>query len=48
MFWEDNSQGPSSLAIQFWDTYVIVNEKTSTVADLWDGQNLKYVQKNSE
>jgi hypothetical protein len=40
-FWEDNWLGPSSLAIQYWDLYVIVNEKTSTVVDLWDGQNLK-------
>jgi hypothetical protein len=40
-FWEDNWLGTSSLAIQFWDLYVIVNEKTSTVADLWDGDELK-------
>jgi hypothetical protein len=40
-FWEDNWIGPSNLAVQFWDLYVIVNEKTCTIADLWDGQNLK-------
>ncbi|KAL6629613.1 hypothetical protein ACP70R_029378 [Stipagrostis hirtigluma subsp. patula] len=36
-FWEDNWVGPSSLAIMFWELYVIVNEKTATIADLWDG-----------
>ena len=30
--WEDNWLGHSSLAIQFWNFYVIVNEKTSTIA----------------
>jgi hypothetical protein len=40
-FWEDNWLGSSSLAIQYRDLYVIVNEKTSIVADLWDGQTLK-------
>jgi hypothetical protein len=40
-FWEDNWLVTSSLAIQFWDLYVIVNEKTGTVADLWDGQNVR-------
>jgi hypothetical protein len=40
-FWEDNWLGSSSLAIQFWDLYSIVNEKTSTIAELWDGHNLK-------
>lgn len=40
-FWEDNWLGQSSLAIQFWDLNTIVNEKTATVADLWDGVELK-------
>jgi hypothetical protein len=40
-FWEDNWLGTSSLAIQFWDLYVILNEKNKTVHDLWDGTNLK-------
>jgi len=40
-FWEDNWLGSSSLAIQFWDLYVIVNEKNGTIHDLWDGENLK-------
>jgi hypothetical protein len=29
-FWEDNWLRTSSLAIQFWELYVIVNEKTMT------------------
>jgi hypothetical protein len=29
------------LAIQFWPLYRIVNEKDRTIADLWDGTNLK-------
>lgn len=40
-FWEDNWLGPSSLAIQYWEIYILVNEKSSTVAKLWDGVNLK-------
>ena len=40
-FWEDNWLGTSSLAIQFWRLYEIVNEKIGTVCDLWDGTNLK-------
>jgi hypothetical protein len=39
--WEDNWLGSSSLAIQFWPLYRIVNEKDRTIADLWDGTNLK-------
>ena len=40
-FWEDNWLGSSSLIIQFWPIYRIVNEKGKTLADLWDGVNLK-------
>ena len=40
-FWEDNWLGSSSLAIQFWDIYVLVNDKSQTVFDLWDGIDLK-------
>jgi hypothetical protein len=36
-FWEDNWLGSSSLAIQFWELYTIVNEKTGTIRELWDG-----------
>jgi hypothetical protein len=28
----------SSLAIQFWEIYNIVNEKTGSIEDSWDGQ----------
>jgi len=40
-FWEDNWLGSSSLAIQFWDIYVLVNEKAQTVFELWDGVDRK-------
>jgi len=30
-----------SLAIQYWEIYILVNEKSRTVASLWDGENLK-------
>lgn len=39
--WEDNWLGSSSLAIQFWPLYIIVNEKGKTLAELWDGINVK-------
>jgi hypothetical protein len=39
--WEDNWLGSSSLAIQFWPIYRILNEKGKSVADLWDGVKLK-------
>jgi hypothetical protein len=29
------------LAIQYWEIYVLINEKAATVADLWDGENPK-------
>ncbi|TVU34487.1 hypothetical protein EJB05_16322, partial [Eragrostis curvula] len=40
-FWEDWWFGTSSLAIQFWELYVIVNEQNSSIDDVWDGSNLK-------
>lgn len=40
-FWEDIWLGCSSLAIQFWEIYVLVNEQSHTVYDLWDGVDLK-------
>jgi hypothetical protein len=40
-FWEDNWLRSSNLAIQYWELYVIVDEKTCTIADLWDCRNLK-------
>jgi hypothetical protein len=39
-FWEDNWLGTSSLAIQFWELYVNLNEKNKTVSELWDGTTL--------
>lgn len=41
-FWEDQWFGNSSLAIQYWPLYCIVNEKGTTVAEAWDGKNLKF------
>jgi hypothetical protein len=40
-FWEDLWIGSSSLAIQYWELYCIVNEHNKTIADLCDGTNLK-------
>jgi hypothetical protein len=40
-FWEDNWLESSGLAIQYWNLYEIVNEKTGTIAELWDGECLK-------
>lgn len=41
ILWEDNWLGPSSLAIQFWEICILVNEKSHPVCDLWDGTKLK-------
>jgi hypothetical protein len=41
MFCEDNWLGSSTLAIQFWELYVIVNEKTTTIQEPWEGEFLK-------
>lgn len=40
-FWEDNWFGSSSLTALFWKVYVQVNEQNATIADLWDGENLR-------
>lgn len=40
-FWEDNWLGSYSLAIQFWPIYKLVNEKNKSIAELWDGHDLK-------
>ncbi|PNT73464.1 hypothetical protein BRADI_2g58801v3 [Brachypodium distachyon] len=40
-FWEDTWFGTSSLVVQFWPLYIICNECNATIADVWDGQNLK-------
>ena len=39
--WEDNWLGSSSLAIQFWHLYIILNEKNKSIVELWDGHVLK-------
>jgi hypothetical protein len=39
--WEDNWLGSTSLAIQFWPIYRILNAQGKTIAELWDGTNLK-------
>jgi hypothetical protein len=40
-FWEDTWIGSSSLAIQFWLIYKIINEHEKSIAELWDGSTLK-------
>ena len=40
-FWEDHWFGNSSLAVQFWQLYVINNEQGATICQVWDGSELK-------
>jgi hypothetical protein len=40
-FWEDLLVGTSSLVIQYWELYCIVNEQNKSIADLWDGENIR-------
>jgi hypothetical protein len=40
-FWEDHWFGHCSLAILYWDLYVLVNEQNISIAKVWDGRNLK-------
>ena len=40
-FWEDTWFGNSPLATQFWDVYFISNQQSKTIADMWDGSQLK-------
>jgi hypothetical protein len=40
-FWEDVRIGSSSLVIQYWELYCIVYEQNHTIADIWDGTQLK-------
>jgi hypothetical protein len=42
-FWKDHWFESCSLAIQFWDLYIIVNEQDKTVQDAWDGVDLKFI-----
>ena len=39
-FWEDHWFGNCSLAIQFWDLYVLAEQTNRCIAELWDGENL--------
>jgi hypothetical protein len=40
-FWSDVWIGNCSLAILFWDLFVIANEQHITVAQAWDGKVLR-------
>jgi hypothetical protein len=40
-FWEDTWFGTSPLVVQFWDLYSICDQVGSTVAEIWDGQEVK-------
>lgn len=40
-FWEDQWFGSFGLAIMFWELYSISNEQGVTIADAWDGVDLK-------
>jgi hypothetical protein len=40
-FWKDVRIASSSLAIQYWKIYYLINEHNKTIVDLWDGDNLR-------
>jgi hypothetical protein len=40
-FWEDVWIGTTSLAIQYWMIYCLVNEHNKSMSELWDGETLK-------
>lgn len=40
-FWEDHWFGSSSLAIQYWELYVIAEQKNVSIAEVWDGSELR-------
>jgi hypothetical protein len=40
-FWEDSWYGKAPLAVVYWDVYMLVNQQTQTINELWDGQQLK-------
>lgn len=46
-FWEDHWFGTCSLATQFWDIYILVHEHNCSIADIWDGVNLKLTFRRS-
>jgi hypothetical protein len=39
--------GACSPAILFWDLFVIVDENQLTVAQAWDGENLRFTFRRS-
>src|SRR4051812_46024427 len=41
MLWEDTWFGNSPLSVQFWLIYVVCNEQNISLANAWDGINLK-------
>ena len=36
--------GPSSLAIQYWEIHVIINERNVDITDTWDGSSLTFIK----
>jgi hypothetical protein len=40
-FWEDVWIETTSLAIQYWTIYCLVNEHNKSMSELWDGETLK-------
>lgn len=40
-FWHGTWVGDCSLKVQFWDLFEICNQVDSSVAEVWDGRNLK-------
>jgi hypothetical protein len=40
-FWEDTWFENAPLSTQYWDIYFVVNQQMMTIADLWDGQQLR-------
>jgi hypothetical protein len=40
-FWEDVWLGTSSRVIRYCELYYIVNEQNKSIAELWDGCNLR-------
>ena len=39
-FWEDTWMGNCCLATQFWELYVLADQKNVNLASVWDGQTL--------
>jgi hypothetical protein len=41
LFWEDIWFGNCSLAITYWDLYIIANKQNCSISTVWDGNELK-------